>query len=73
MEIPTSTALSPSSYNQNTVRIFGENSPTASETKTTEKTPDKEKEFIKSYYKFYVGPGNNYSLVRSVFKYRWWF
>jgi hypothetical protein len=75
VESPTPTVLSPSAYNQNTVRVFGEVSPTGSDNKARDKSPEKDKEstFTKSYFKFYVGPGNNFSLVRSVFKYRWWF
>ena len=28
--------------------------------------------FQSNYYRVYVGTGNNYTLVRSVLKYRWW-
>ena len=56
MEVPTPTVLSPSAYNQNTVRVFGETSPTGSDSKVREKSPEKDKEtsFTKSYFKFYV-------------------
>lgn len=29
--------------------------------------------FHSNYYRVFVGGGNNFSLVRSVLKYRWWF
>jgi len=29
-------------------------------------------QFHATYYKFFVGGGNNFPLVRSVLKYRWW-